>query len=120
MTKPTISPSGKYGRFRIRRKIGDKFYSSYHASREEAEAAAAALPVAPRKAPFGLAEHKKQVESLPPFTSLRNIRRSASGYAITITRGTTMLYGGHFSGPKALLEAVAKRDALEAKYPTTR
>ncbi len=64
--------------------------------------------------------HKNQLATLPPFTKLTGIQRTKYGYSVKLSRAVGIIYGRHYSGEKALLEAVAARDALTLQYPLTR
>lgn len=68
----------------------------------------------------GEEEHRRQLSLLPEGTSLRNVFRKTNGYVVQLRRGKTDVYGGHFGGPDALVQAVARRDELEVLHPTTR
>ena len=67
------------------------------------------------------ADHLRQVRRLPEGTVLRNIYREAGGgYRVGLRRDDEFVYGGHYTGPKALKQAVKRRDELEDLYPRVR
>ena len=67
------------------------------------------------------ADHRRQVDALPGRNVTRNIYREASGgYRVGLRRDNVFVYGGHYTGPKALKQAVKCRDELEDLYPRVR
>jgi len=98
------------GRYRVRIKTADVWHSG--GSHGTAEAAIAAL--VELKTRLGVVERVKPPPRMTIHPPPRNIRPTASGWTVAITRGAEYIYGGHY---RDLVRAVAARDALELKYP---
>lgn len=107
------------GNFRVRVHIKGKWFGSTHDDVDFALAERDGLlaRVLKTRKPWDIKEKERQKKLLPPFTSLHNICWSKYGCYVKLGRHYADVYGGHFSGPDAIAQAVARRDALEIEHP---
>ncbi len=112
------------GKFRVRLYRNGITYGGQHdeyeAAEKERDALLKQLKKKSKRVDLDPKWHKKQLATLPPFTKLTGIQRTKYGYSVKLSRAVGIVYGRHYSGEKALLEAVAARDALTLQYPLTR
>lgn len=113
------------GRFRVRIYHQGETHGNYHRNLADAvaerDAIRAAIPARVPKHDISTAEHLRQVAALPEGTNwTRNISRIRQGYRVNLSRGREAIYGGLYGGPDGLVKAIARRDALELKFPRVR
>lgn len=116
----TVLPSGNY---RVRVQIKGIWHGRVHDEVDFAIAERDALmthAVPRKKKKWDAEEIERQKALMPPGETLRNIYFTKSGCFVELGRGYGSVYGGHFSGPHAIRQALDKRAQLEKDHPSTR